>query len=373
MPLAEPIWRIDLAKPLRVGIIGANPGGSWGTLAHLPALAALPEFEVTGVSTAHLETAAETARTFGIPNAFDDPRRLAEHPDVDIVSIVVRVPAHRELVGLALDAGKHVYCEWPLGRTTEEAVDLASAADAADIVHMTGLQARQAPALLYLGDLLAEGAIGKPAAVQLTHSVPWSAAGRPGSKYLLDRDSGATFLTIPGGHSIDAICHLLGEFAVVDASLATISDEAASYGFARPSPDQAFVSGTIMPGIEVGIRLQGSSKFGTGLRLEIGGSEGDLVVTSVAGGRGIQMADLTIERTVGTGRYETLEIPERYFDLPRDIRRNPPMNVAKAYRALGRAISSGKRSSPDFHDAVVRHRTLDAIQRSSDRGVAIEL
>jgi predicted dehydrogenase len=373
MPLAKPIRRIDLAKPLRVGVIGANPGGSWGSLAHLPALKALPEFEVTAVSTAHRETAEETARTFGIPHAFDDPRRLAEHPDVDVVSVVVRVPAHEELVGIALDAGKHVYCEWPLGRTTDEARALANAADAAGVVHMTGLQARRAPAILYLRDLLDEGVLGRVTAVQLTHSVPWSAAGRPGSKYLLDRDSGATFLTVPGGHSIDAICHVLGEFTQLRASLETLSTEAASYGFSRPSPDQAFISGKLASGVEAGLRLQGTSKHGTGMRLEIGGTEGDLVITSVAGGRGIQMADLAIHRATGTGRLESLEIPDRYFDLPESIRRNPPMNVAKSYRALHAAISSGNRPSPDFNDAVTRHRTIDAIQQSSDLGKTINL
>lgn len=360
-----------MAKPLRVGIIGANPGGSWGSLAHLPALKALPEFDVTAVSTAHLDTAAETARTFDIPHAFSDPRKLAEHPDVDIVSIAVRVPAHKELVTIALDAGKHVYCEWPLGRTTDEAEQLASAANRAGIVHMAGLQARRAPALLYLKDLLDEEAIGKVTAVHLIHSVPWTAMGRPGSEYLLDRDSGATFLTIPGGHSIDAICHLLGEFVEINASLRTLSGEAVSYGIARSSPDQAFITGTLVSGIAVSVRLQGSSKYGTGMRLEIGGSSGDLIVTSSPGGRGIQMADLVIQKTTATGRFESVDIPDRYFGIPEGIRHNPPMNVAKAYQALHHAISSGNPISPDFHDAVARHRTLDAIQRSSDRGVTV--
>lgn len=362
-----------MARPLRVGIIGANPNGSWGSAAHLPALKALPEFEVTAVSTAHMETAAETANAFDIPHAFDDPRRLAEHPDVDIVSVAVRVPAHNDLVRLALEAGKHVYCEWPLGRTTAEAEALANAADTAGVIHMTGLQARRAPALLYLKDLLAEGFVGRVTAVQLTHSVPWTAAGRAGSKYLLDRDSGATFLTIPGGHSIDAICHLLGEFTEINASLKTLSEEGMTYGFARPSCDQALISGLLGSGAAVGVRLQGSSASGTGMRLEIGGSGGDLIVTSLPGGRGIQMADLRIQKTTGTGRLEELEIPDMYFDLPEEIRRNPPMNVAKAYRALHAAIASGNRPSPDFHDAVIRHRTLDAIQRSSDEGVIIKL
>src|SRR3546814_15776199 len=71
-----------------------------------------------------MESAKATAARYGVAHAFDDPRKLAEHPDVDVVSVCVRVPAQRELVMLALEAGKHVYCEWPLGRDTDEAAEL---------------------------------------------------------------------------------------------------------------------------------------------------------------------------------------------------------------------------------------------------------
>src|SRR3546814_5692300 len=66
----------------------------------------------------------------------DDPRKLAEHPHVDVVSVCVRVPAHRELVMLALEAGKHVYCEWPLGRDTDEAAELERFARERGVTHM---------------------------------------------------------------------------------------------------------------------------------------------------------------------------------------------------------------------------------------------
>ena len=39
-------------------------------------------------------------------------------PDIDLVTVATRVPDHRELVLAALAAGKHVYCEWPLGAAT---------------------------------------------------------------------------------------------------------------------------------------------------------------------------------------------------------------------------------------------------------------
>ena len=58
----------------------------WGGDAHVPALSALPEFEIAAVSTSRQETADETARHFGIPYAFADPCEMVQHPDVDLVS-----------------------------------------------------------------------------------------------------------------------------------------------------------------------------------------------------------------------------------------------------------------------------------------------
>jgi hypothetical protein len=106
---------------IRVGIIGANVRYGWGRDAHIPALSALPEFEITAVCTSRQETADETAKHFGIPHAFADPYKMVQHPDVDLVLISVRVPFHHQLGMAALRAGKHLFCEWPLAATTEQA------------------------------------------------------------------------------------------------------------------------------------------------------------------------------------------------------------------------------------------------------------
>lgn len=51
-------------KKLGVGIIGASPNGGWGSMGHIPALQALPNFEVTAVSTTRQESADETSKRF---------------------------------------------------------------------------------------------------------------------------------------------------------------------------------------------------------------------------------------------------------------------------------------------------------------------
>ena len=131
-------------EKIRVGIIGARRNG-WGRDAHIPALSTLPEFEITAISTSRQETADETAKHFGISHAFADPYKMVLHPDVDLVSICVRVPFHRQLGMAALNAGKHLYCEWPLAATTEQAQQMR---DLAVPTHVVGLQARGALLLI---------------------------------------------------------------------------------------------------------------------------------------------------------------------------------------------------------------------------------
>src|SRR5690606_8917759 len=313
-----------MTSKIRVGIIGANPNGSWGSFAHLPALAALPQFEATAVATAHLDSAQQTAAKFGLKHAFDDPRQLAECDDVDVVAVCVRVPMHLELVGAALAAGKHVYCEWPLGRTTAEAEAMLNSARGKGVAHMVGLQARHSPVLAYARDLIAEGSIGAVQSCLLNHSVDWISQPGPGHTYLNDLDSGAHMLSIPGGHSIDALCWLLGEFAELSATVTTLNQTIAVTGtgttMTRTSPDHIVVNGTLDSGIVAAVRIAGATSPGTGIRLEINGSAGDLVISGAPGGRGIQMTDLRLQRTRGMAELIDIEIPEHYFKVPASLR-----------------------------------------------------
>src|SRR4029077_2371936 len=116
---------------IRVGIIGASANRGFASIAHIPALRALPQFEITAVCTARRESAEAAARHYGVPLAFADPEELAQHPDVDLVTVSVKVPDHHRPVMAAIAAGKHVYCEWPLGRDTDEAVQLLDTAELA--------------------------------------------------------------------------------------------------------------------------------------------------------------------------------------------------------------------------------------------------
>src|SRR5687767_13679530 len=142
-------------NPLRVGFIGAN--GRWGPRAHAPALTTLPETEIYAVCTAHADTAQAAADKYGVKRAYSDVKTMGADPQVEAALVAVRVPAHYVLTKDALEAGKHVYCEWPLGANTREAEELAALAREKKLHTMVGLQRRASPAYMHMRELVEDG------------------------------------------------------------------------------------------------------------------------------------------------------------------------------------------------------------------------
>src|SRR5439155_478388 len=87
----------------------------------------VPNLEAA-LSTTRRESADAAGKRFGVPAAFDNHQELVNSPAVDVVAVTVKVPYHLELATAALEAGKAVYCEWPLGNGLHEAETLAALA-----------------------------------------------------------------------------------------------------------------------------------------------------------------------------------------------------------------------------------------------------
>src|SRR6266478_4190544 len=203
----------DGPRKIRVGIIGANPDRGWAKDAHIPALKSLSDdFEITALSTSRRESADAARKLFGVPVAFDNHQDLVKRSDVDVVAITVKVPHHLELATAALNAGKAVYCEWPLGNGLKEAEALAALAKQKGVLAVAGLQARSAPTVAYVRDLIQHGYVGEVLSTTLVGSgMGWGPTVEPANAYLNDKLNGATMLSIALGHASDALCHCLGE------------------------------------------------------------------------------------------------------------------------------------------------------------------
>src|SRR5437899_3317984 len=176
---------------LGVGIIGVSPVRGWAATAHIPALRALPNYEIRALSGHSAESAREAGELFGVSAVFSDHQQLVSQPDIDVVAVTVKVPHHRELVSAALAASKAVYCEWPLGRDLDDARAMAALAAKQGVRTVIGLQARQAPAIEFVQELLRDGYVGEVLSTTMVGlSVPGDVVAQPNA-YRLDKTNGA--------------------------------------------------------------------------------------------------------------------------------------------------------------------------------------
>jgi predicted dehydrogenase len=356
---------------IRVGIVGASASRGFASIAHIPALRSLPQFEIAAVGTTRQETAEDAARHYGAPLAFSDPETLARHPDVDLVTVSVKVPDHYRPVMAAIEVGKHVYCEWPLGRDTDEAIRMLDAAERSGVRHVVGLQGQMSPAINFARDLIAEGYVGRVLTATMIGCAPnWGAT--IDRAYQADRTNGANLMTITGGHQIDALCYCLGEFRELTAFAVSQRDrialEATGELVAKDTPDQLVVNGIVGDGAIVSFQIRGGMTRGTEFLFEIHGDRGDLVLTATTRAS-MQRQELTVRGAQGAAKdVVELPIPARYRWVPDSMARDSRYNVAQLYARLAESIRQGTPASPSFAAAVTQHRLLDAIVLASETG-----
>jgi predicted dehydrogenase len=358
------------AKRIRVGIIGANPDRGWAAQAHIPALKSLPDdFEITALSTSRRESAEAASKLFGVPLAFDNTQDLVTSAQVDVVAVTVKVPHHLELATAALEAGKAIYCEWPLGNGSKEAESLAALAKEKGVLAVAGLQARSAPSAAYAHDLIRQGYVGEVLSTTLVGSgMGWGRTVEPFNAYLNDKKNGATMLSIALGHAADALCYCLGEVRELSATVTgrRKSFTIAATGESGPmtTDDQVAVTGLLESGAAFSIHYRGGRSRGTNLLWEINGTEGDLQLT--ADGGQLQIFEMTVRGGKGAqSSLEVLPVPQQYRWAPAQ---GLSTNVAQAYAHFARDYRQGTHLCPTFDDAVTRHRMLDAIETAAASG-----
>lgn len=360
-----------MVEMIGVGIIGASLG-HWATDAHIPAIRALPAFVLRAISTTRQQSADAAAAHFGVPHAFDNHQDLIACPGVDLVVVTVKVPYHLELVSAALSVGKMVYCEWPLGNGLAEATVMADLARKKSVHAIVGLQSRLDPTIAYVRDVVREGQIGDVISTTLIgNGMAWAGPMPQSAAYLADAANGATMLSIPFAHSVDALVSALGEFESLNATIGqyrsslTLLESGAT--IPMTAPDQIGVTGTLASGATASIQYRAGIPRGTKLLWEILGSEGELRITSDGGHMGMFPLHLS-GGFGGEDQMKPLQVPALYHDLPGDGLPGPAANVTRIYANLAHDLQHGTQLSTSFDQAVVRHRMLHAIETAAASG-----
>jgi len=361
-------------KKIALGVVGASTKYGWGMRAHLPAFLALPEYELTAVCTAHPETSEASAQYYGASKAYSDYRDLVSDPEIDVVDVCIRAPSHYSVVMAALEAGKHVFCEWPLGVNSAEADEMAALANAKGVRTMVGLQSRYAPSFQHMRQLVNQGYLGRVLSANMTMFLPGILRPRPEhSIWSADKEAGAHALNIATGHALDVFLWCLGELSDVASVVTTQVPEWSIANTDRvvevTSPDNVLLVGHLTNGAVASVHVASIPSHGTAFRMEAYGTEGTLIATST---QMVEMVDPSLHGAKGTeDALQLIPPPDSLRWVPPEVPEGVAVNMAQMFRRFAEAIREGGEVHPDFMEAARRHHTLDALEQAAENGIWI--
>ncbi|MEQ8194913.1 MAG: Gfo/Idh/MocA family oxidoreductase [Rhodospirillales bacterium] len=387
---------------LKVAVVGAgfahSPDGRerFSVRAHVPAILAQPDkFELTAVCTTRMETARESADHFGVPHAFDDVARMVEAlPELDVVCTSVRPAYHHQVVMPALEAGKHVYCELPLGLNSKQAQEMHDLAKKKGVKTVIGYQQHHHPVLLYMSDLVRQGFIGTPLTFCLSEVVSNYIVPRPSHRqWLFQSEMGGQ----PGyrsGRSFERVRAVLGqEITSISADLSIkVPERAAVDTGGVIKSDQVDNMNYIVQtegGVTGSMQICYTGWFGSGDRFEVYGTEGMLYLTTDQSAqnwhketgegdpvRGTFMlfgSHVDLEKYIADPiaperlqrDFRPMPVPDEYYKVSGIDEGRAVFMVAQTWAAFHEAIVSGMDCRPNFEDGLKLHRLHDAANKSS--------
>jgi predicted dehydrogenase len=347
----------------------------------LPYIEKSPLYNITALQNSSKASAEAAAKHYSLSSVgtYDNPASIAQDPDVDIVAVSVNVPEHYDLTKPALEAGKDVFVEWPLARNAKDAEELAALARSKGVRTLVGLQARQNPAVIKAKEIVESGKLGKIIGTTLFgRGLMFAETSSQDVLYSVKVENGANLTTIPFGHAIDALCHVLGEVdslsatlsnhypeqIILDSNHADLTTQGNGIGTVqKTAPDYISFTGKLVSGANVDATYAGGpSRTGRNFYWEINGTEGSLVMQ--AGMGYVQMVQPSLDYFDKDGKKEAVEV-EKAGDWDKG---DYSFMVGKAWDAwAGVGLEQGY-SHPDFEVALLRHRMIDAVYRSAENG-----
>lgn len=366
--------------PIRIAFIGLSSSADWAKNSHLPYLKQSSKYNIVGLLNSSKESSEEAIKAFELPSTtkvYSSPEDLANNSDsFDLIVCTVRVDKHFASLRPAVAKEKACYVEWPFCRNVEEAQELYDVAQKSNNpLIMVGLQARRAPIVNKVKELIAHGEIGRV----LSSSIVSSAGnlgqidGERAGRNFNDSRIQCTMLTIHFGHMLDYVLYAMdGKLTSLSAILSTRRKkvqlrhpDGSLEDDKRDTPDQVIIQGYLQGGAVLSMHQRGGSPFkGTpGLVWRIYGEKGEIEVT--ASGCFLQ---------IGYPRM-SLKIHDHQADTVRDIdwavnddAENLPLlvkNVARLYEAF----ADGRQDEyVGWEEAISRKRLLEKFMESSETG-----
>lgn len=224
------------APKIGIGMLGYAFMGK----AHTNALKKIPYMmypppavpELVAICGRNEDAVAEAARRYGYRKYYTDWRQMLEDDEVQVLDNGAPNNMHHDPAIVAAQAGKHVICEKPLGRTPEESKAMLEAVQKAGVKHMVAFNYRFVPAIRLARDLIASGKLGRIYHYRAVYLQEWIMPhyNMPMIWRLKRETAGSGALGDLGTHIIDLARYLVGEIDSVAAMTRTFIKE-------RPNPD----------------------------------------------------------------------------------------------------------------------------------------
>ncbi|MBT2249339.1 Gfo/Idh/MocA family oxidoreductase [Arthrobacter sp. BHU FT2] len=366
------------------GFMGAAHSQGWRTAHRVFDLPAEPEMAVlVGRNAAGVDQAA---RKWGWAESATDWRKVVARDDIDVVDIVTPGDSHAEIAIAALEAGKHVLCEKPLANTVEEAEAMAAAAERAaarGIRAMVGFTYRRVPAVTFMRNLIADGAVGTVNQVRASYRQDWLVdPDMPLAWRLQKEHAGSGALGDIGAHAIDLAQFVTGQAlekvsGVIDTivrerplqgSGSGLSGTAASGRGKVTVDDIAIFTGRFESGALASFE---ASRFATGrknaLAIEVSGDKGALAF-DLEDLNSVQYYDRTVPADrQGFRKILVTEAEHPYLSAwwPAGHMLGYEHGFSHQVKDLVEGIVEGRDPHPTFADGLRVQHVLDAVERSS--------
>ncbi|KAH9477117.1 Dehydrogenase aclE [Psilocybe cubensis] len=366
-----------------VGFIGLSATSGWAATALAPALiqpSLRDKYDLVAVSTtteaSSLASADKYSKEVGhhIKSYFGPASRIASDEDVNLVAISVKAPHHKEVVLSAIEAKKDFFVEWPAGISTKETEEIASSAREHGVRSLVGLQGRHSVVVRKVKEILSSGVVGTVRSTNVIAHLPREAGTFPPFtfdyyEYTLDKNNGATMLTVPIGHQLDTLTHVLGDFVKVSAiatnvyPVLTVLDRThkpTGKTVAYHQPDHYAISGVLKSGILANILWRTGYASTEGRRQyvwEIEGEEGTI----------------RMESNNLLGAMASMIEPDLYLN-GKKVDFETSGNAVESCVEAWMPFSNGPGGDyATIEDAVKHHRLLDAIEASVQEGKVVAL
>ena len=198
-------------KTLRIGVVGT---GVIATTKHIPNLLKREDVKITMLCDLDTAKAEKAKEELGLSDAAvcADYKEVCTNPDIDVVHVCTPNPSHYEITMLALNNGKHVYCEKPMALTYKDAKEMADTAKAKGLKLTSGTQWRYNPAPMRMKEMVENGEFGDIYYVKSSQLRPRRLPAY--GVYISKAGNGGGVLLDGGPHSIDLPMWLTNNYDV---------------------------------------------------------------------------------------------------------------------------------------------------------------